>query len=32
MRPFFEARHLGYTYPRGPLAVRDISLPWSELP
>jgi len=26
MKPFFEARHLGYTYPRGPLAVRDISL------
>jgi iron complex transport system ATP-binding protein len=26
MKPFFEARHLAYTYPRGPLAVRDISL------
>jgi iron complex transport system ATP-binding protein len=23
---FFEARHLGYAYPRGPQAVRDISL------
>jgi ABC-type cobalamin/Fe3+-siderophores transport system ATPase subunit len=26
MKPFFEARHLAYSYPRGPLAVRDISL------
>lgn len=26
MKPFFEARHLMYAYPRGPLAVRDISL------
>jgi iron complex transport system ATP-binding protein len=26
MSPFFEARHLAYTYPGGPLGVRDISL------
>jgi iron complex transport system ATP-binding protein len=26
MKPFFEATHLAYRYPQGPLAVRDISL------
>jgi iron complex transport system ATP-binding protein len=26
MTPFFEARALRYTYPRGPLAVREVSL------
>jgi iron complex transport system ATP-binding protein len=26
MKPFFEAKHLAYRYPQGPLAVRDISL------
>jgi iron complex transport system ATP-binding protein len=26
MRPIFEAQHLAYAYPGGPLAVRDISL------
>jgi iron complex transport system ATP-binding protein len=26
MNPFFEAHHLAYAYPGGPLAVRDISL------
>ena len=26
MKPFFEAEHLAYQYPQGPLAVRDISL------
>src|SRR5579863_4660754 len=26
MNHFFEARHLAYAYPGGPLAVRDISL------
>jgi iron complex transport system ATP-binding protein len=26
MKPFFEANHLAYRYPQGPLAVRDISL------
>ena len=26
MKPFFEARQLTYRYPRGPLAVRGVSL------
>jgi iron complex transport system ATP-binding protein len=26
MKPFFEARGLSYTYPGGPLAVKDVSL------
>lgn len=26
MKPFFEARQLTYAYPRGPLAVRNVSL------
>jgi iron complex transport system ATP-binding protein len=26
MKPLFEAKHLAYRYPQGPLAVRDISL------
>ncbi len=26
MKPFFEARALTYAYPRGPLAVRGVSL------
>jgi iron complex transport system ATP-binding protein len=26
MKPFFEARQLSYAYPRGPLAVRGVSL------
>jgi iron complex transport system ATP-binding protein len=26
MKPFFEARRLSYTYPGGPLAVKDVSL------
>ena len=30
MKPFFEARHLAYTYPGGSMAVRDISLSVAE--